>query len=84
MQNPSIVLRGPARAAVEDRPVPTITGDNDVIVRVAYTGVCGSDVSFACFIYYVLSSFPLSLEFLFNYCVFCSSHLRRFPSTIKH
>jgi len=46
MQNPSVVLRGPGQATIEDRPVPTITGDNDVLVRIAYTGVCGSDVSF--------------------------------------
>ncbi|KXJ87962.1 chaperonin 10-like protein [Microdochium bolleyi] len=46
MQNPSVVLRGPGQATIEDRPVPTITGDNDVIVKIAYTGVCGSDVHF--------------------------------------
>lgn len=44
MQNPSCLLYGPGDARFEDRPVPVIEDPNDVIIRIAYTGVCGSDV----------------------------------------
>lgn len=45
MKNPSFLLYGPRHAKIEDRPVPEITDPYDVIVRIAFTGVCGSDVS---------------------------------------
>lgn len=45
MQNPSFVLYGAGKAKIEDRPIPSIQDPHDVIVRVAYVGVCGSDVS---------------------------------------
>lgn len=44
MTNPSCLLYGPFDARYEDRPIPKIEDPYDVIVRVAYTGVCGSDV----------------------------------------
>ncbi|KAL4932160.1 NAD(P)-dependent alcohol dehydrogenase [Aspergillus undulatus] len=44
--NPSCLLYGPHDARFEDRPLPTITNPHDVIVKIAYTGVCGSDVHF--------------------------------------
>jgi hypothetical protein len=44
MQNPSVFLYGPGNAKIEDRPVPTFQNDHDVIVRISYVGVCGSDV----------------------------------------
>ncbi|KAK9459718.1 chaperonin 10-like protein [Lipomyces oligophaga] len=46
MENPSVLLYGPLKAKIEDRPVPEIRDPYDVVVRVAYTGVCGSDVHF--------------------------------------
>ncbi|KAF2998293.1 hypothetical protein E8E13_007307 [Curvularia kusanoi] len=46
MQNPSIVLYGPHTAKQEDRPIPTLTNPHDVLIRIAYVGVCGSDVHF--------------------------------------
>ncbi|KAF2681010.1 GroES-like protein [Lentithecium fluviatile CBS 122367] len=46
MQNPSIVLYGPGSAKLEDKPVPEIVDGHDVIVRIAFVGVCGSDVHF--------------------------------------
>ncbi|PYH91309.1 GroES-like protein [Aspergillus ellipticus CBS 707.79] len=46
MTNPSCILYGPHDARYEDRPLPVITNPTDVIVRIAYTGVCGSDVHF--------------------------------------
>ncbi|KAK1047132.1 hypothetical protein LTR74_017813 [Friedmanniomyces endolithicus] len=46
MQNPSYLLYGPNDAKVEDRPMPQIVNHHDVIVRIAYMGVCGSDVHF--------------------------------------
>ncbi|OOF99028.1 hypothetical protein ASPCADRAFT_140592, partial [Aspergillus carbonarius ITEM 5010] len=44
--NPSCLLYGPLDARFEDRPIPALTNPHDVIVRIAYTGVCGSDVHF--------------------------------------
>ncbi|GIK07319.1 hypothetical protein Aspvir_002981 [Aspergillus viridinutans] len=46
MQNPSCLLYGPFDARFEDRPIPQIEDPSDVIIRIAYTGVCGSDVHF--------------------------------------
>ncbi|GLA07963.1 hypothetical protein AnigIFM60653_009483 [Aspergillus niger] len=46
MSNPSCLLYGAHDARYEDRPIPTITSPTDVIIRIAYTGVCGSDVHF--------------------------------------
>ncbi|KAI1359334.1 GroES-like protein [Xylaria arbuscula] len=46
MENPSVLLHGPHEAYVEDRPIPVLNEVNDVIIRVAYVGVCGSDVRF--------------------------------------
>lgn len=45
MQNPSILLYGPGQAKLEDRAIPDIEDEHQVIVRIAYVGVCGSDVS---------------------------------------
>jgi threonine dehydrogenase-like Zn-dependent dehydrogenase len=45
MMNPSIVLYGAKNAKVEDKPVPELLDPHDVLVRIAYVGVCGSDVS---------------------------------------
>ncbi|KAH3940800.1 hypothetical protein HBI70_188420 [Parastagonospora nodorum] len=46
MKNPSIVLYGAKNAKLEERPVPELSDPNNVIVRIAYVGVCGSDVHF--------------------------------------
>ncbi|KAH7029494.1 chaperonin 10-like protein [Microdochium trichocladiopsis] len=46
MQNPSVLLSGPGQVAIKDLALPEITDANDVIIRIAYTGVCGSDVHF--------------------------------------
>ncbi|GAT22301.1 alcohol dehydrogenase [Aspergillus luchuensis] len=46
-RNPSCVLYGPLDARFEDRPLPTLEyNPHDVLIRIAYTGVCGSDVHF--------------------------------------
>ncbi|THY26293.1 sorbitol dehydrogenase [Aureobasidium pullulans] len=44
--NLSCLLYGPHEAKFEDREVPVIQDPHDVIVRIAYVGVCGSDVHF--------------------------------------
>ena len=46
MQNPSIVLYSAHTAKLEDRPIPPLTNPHDVLIRIAYIGVCGSDVHF--------------------------------------
>ena len=44
LQNPSFVLEKPYQVKYEDRPVPKIESPHDVMVQVAWTGICGSDV----------------------------------------
>ncbi|THZ87201.1 sorbitol dehydrogenase [Aureobasidium pullulans] len=44
--NLSCLLYGPHEAKFEDREVPGIRDPHDVIIRIAYVGVCGSDVHF--------------------------------------
>lgn len=40
------IFEGPKKPLkLEDRPVPTIEKDNDVILRVGGVGICGSDIS---------------------------------------
>ncbi|KAF4467219.1 D-xylulose reductase A [Fusarium albosuccineum] len=46
MLNPSWFLYGPGSAKIQDRPVPNIENEHDVVVRIKYIGVCGSDVHF--------------------------------------
>ncbi|KAJ6015285.1 hypothetical protein N7540_009876 [Penicillium herquei] len=46
MQNPSCLLYGPGDVRFEDQPLPIIEDPYDVIIRIAYTGVSGSDVDF--------------------------------------
>lgn len=43
--NLSCLLYGPHDARFEEQQVPTISDPYDVIIRIAYVGVCGSDVS---------------------------------------
>ncbi|KAF2868832.1 chaperonin 10-like protein [Massariosphaeria phaeospora] len=45
MQNPSQVLYAAGSLVLEDKPIPTLS-PRDVLVRIAYVGVCGSDVHF--------------------------------------
>lgn len=49
MQNPSCLLYGPGDARFENTSLPTIEDPHDVIIRIAYVGVCGSDVSSSTF-----------------------------------
>ena len=44
MQNPSVVLYGTKNAKIEDTAMPEVVNVHDVIVRINYVGVCGSDV----------------------------------------
>ncbi|KAG0652987.1 Xylitol dehydrogenase A [Hyphodiscus hymeniophilus] len=44
--NPACYLYGPGDAKFEDSPYPAIDDPYDVIIRIAYVGVCGSDVHF--------------------------------------
>jgi len=45
MQNPSCFLYSPGVAKIEESPIPTINQPHDVIIRIGFVGVCGSDVS---------------------------------------
>ncbi|KAJ0122403.1 hypothetical protein J7T55_002916 [Diaporthe amygdali] len=44
--NKSFVLNKVKDVSFEDRPVPKLTAPNDVLVAIAYTGICGSDVHY--------------------------------------
>lgn len=55
-QNPSCFLYGPGEAKYEDRAVPEIKDPYDVIIRINYVGVCGSDVSHFIFVDYCYPS----------------------------
>ena len=44
-KNLSCLLYGAGDVKFEDQPMPVIDDPNDVIIRVEYVGVCGSDVS---------------------------------------
>ncbi|KAJ5348529.1 alcohol dehydrogenase [Penicillium brevicompactum] len=46
MENPSFVLRTVKDVVIEDRPKPELKDPYDVIVHVAQTGICGSDVHY--------------------------------------
>ncbi|KAF2623037.1 GroES-like protein [Macroventuria anomochaeta] len=46
MQNPSIVLYAAYNAKLEDKGIPELIDSHDVLVRIIYVGVCGSDVHF--------------------------------------
>ena len=37
----AVVFKGPRKVVVEDRPIPQIKDDTDVIVRVDKTALCG-------------------------------------------
>ncbi|GCB17629.1 probable zinc-binding alcohol dehydrogenase Rv1895 [Aspergillus awamori] len=40
----AVVFRGPYKVAVEERPVPRIQDAGDIVVKVTYTALCGSDL----------------------------------------
>ncbi|KAJ5684313.1 uncharacterized protein N7477_000658 [Penicillium maclennaniae] len=40
----AVVFKGPFKVAVEQRPIPTVQDPEDVVVKVAYTALCGSDL----------------------------------------
>ena len=42
--NLSCLLYGPGKARLKNRPTPTIDDPHDVLIRIAFVGVCGSDV----------------------------------------
>ncbi|KAK0119788.1 hypothetical protein ONS95_011220 [Cadophora gregata] len=46
LKNPSCFLYSPGVAKIEEAPYPTIEDQHEVVIRIAYVGVCGSDVHF--------------------------------------
>ncbi|CAM1509710.1 Fc.00g000450.m01.CDS01 [Cosmosporella sp. VM-42] len=45
-KNLSCLLYGPGKVRFENRPVPVIEDPHDILIRIAFVGVCGSDVHF--------------------------------------
>lgn len=37
----AVIYKGPYQVAVEDRPVPMIQEETDIILKVDYTALCG-------------------------------------------
>lgn len=37
----AVIFKGPHKVEIEDRPIPKIQDDGDIIVRVEYTALCG-------------------------------------------
>ena len=42
----AVVFKGPREVALEERPVPVIQDSTDVILKVRYAAICGSDLHF--------------------------------------
>lgn len=40
----AVVFKGPHKVELEDRPKPKIQEDTDIIVKVTYTALCGSEL----------------------------------------
>ena len=40
----AVVFRGPHKVELQDRPVPKIQDDTDIIVKVIYSALCGSEL----------------------------------------
>lgn len=40
----AVIFKGPHEVAIEDRPVPKIQDPTDIIVKVEYTALCGSEL----------------------------------------
>jgi len=49
LKNPSCFLYGPGVAKFEESPYPKIEDQCDVVLRIEYVGVCGSDVNSSAF-----------------------------------
>ncbi|KAF2201633.1 GroES-like protein [Delitschia confertaspora ATCC 74209] len=45
-KNPSFVLKSPGNVVFEDRPIPELKSEYDVLVKPKWTGICGSDVHY--------------------------------------
>lgn len=96
MGNPSWFLYGPHSAKLQDRPVPSIRSDHDVVIRIKYIGVCGSDVSMADCLYHhhlryvyrelsMVWSFGTALTMVTPRCIFGGmevSALKSMPKTL--
>lgn len=37
----AVIFKGPHKVAVEDRPVPKIQDQTDIVVKVIYSALCG-------------------------------------------
>lgn len=40
----AVVFKGPGKVVLEDRPIPKIKDSTDIIVKVEYTALCGSEL----------------------------------------
>jgi len=40
----ALIFNGPRSVSLEDRPLPTMKEETDIIVKVTYTALCGSEL----------------------------------------
>lgn len=40
----AVVFDGPRKVSLQDRPIPTLQAETDIIVKVTYTALCGSEL----------------------------------------
>lgn len=40
----AVIFKGPREVAVEERPIPKIKKETDIVVKVIYTALCGSEL----------------------------------------
>lgn len=58
----ALVYKSAWDVALEERPIPEIKKDNDVLVRIRATGVCGTDLGIISGKYHAVSSTILGHE----------------------
>jgi threonine dehydrogenase-like Zn-dependent dehydrogenase len=38
----AVIFDGPHKVSLQDRPIPTLQAETDIVVEVTYTALCGS------------------------------------------
>jgi len=60
LANPSVFLYGSGDARIQEAPYPSLTSPNEVIIRITYVGVCGSDVRYSSLPSFIILSLKLT------------------------
>lgn len=57
----ALVIKGPYKVALEQRPIPTCKEPTDVVVKVRTAGLCGSDL------HYYHGQMPVNYDFVMGH-----------------